>query len=57
MTEEEKDELLVRLDERVERIDKWCCNHDKHHFRYNIMAWSAAIGAIISLILLLCKGH
>lgn len=50
MTDMKRDELLIRLDERVERIDKWCSNHDIHHFRYNIMAWGIALTSIIALI-------
>jgi len=50
MTEEEK-EMLIRVDERTQRIDTWCSNHDVHHFRYNIMAWGIALTAIVSLII------
>lgn len=50
MTSMKRDELLIRLDERVERIDGWCSNHDKHHFRYNIMAWGIALTSIIALV-------
>lgn len=52
MTDEEK-EMLIRVDERTERIDTWCTNHDVHHFRYNIMAWGIALSAIIGLIIAL----
>lgn len=50
MTDEERDELLIRLDERTGRIDKWCSNHDIHHFRYNLMAWGIALTSIIALV-------
>lgn len=53
MTDKEKEELLVRLDERTTRIDTWCTNHDVHHFRYNIMAWGIALTAIIGLVITL----
>jgi len=53
MTDEERDELLIRLDERVEQIDKWCNNHDVHHFRYNLMAWGVALTSITALIIAL----
>ena len=55
MNEQQKEELLIRLDERVERIDKWCNNHDVHHFRYNLLAWSVALGAIVTLAIALIK--
>jgi hypothetical protein len=54
MTDEEK-EMLIRVDERTERIDIWCNNHDVHHFRYNIMAWGIALTAIISLVIMILK--
>jgi len=50
-----QDELLIRLDERVGRIDKWCNNHDVHHFRYTMLAWSVALGAIVTLAIALIK--
>jgi hypothetical protein len=47
---------LIRVDERTDRIDKWCTNHAEHHFRSAIMAWSATIGLLIALILALLRG-
>ena len=55
MDAKEQDELLIRLDERVGRIDKWCSNHDVHHFRYTMLAWSVALGAIVTLAIALIK--
>lgn len=55
MDAKERDELLIRLDERTNRLDKWASNHDIHHFRYNILAWSVALGAIITLAISLIK--
>jgi len=52
MTDEEK-EMLIRVDERTERMEIWATNHDIHHFRYNIMAWGVALSAIIGLIVAL----
>lgn len=48
-------DLLIRVDERTERIEKWCFNHDVHHFRYNLLAWSIAAGAIVTLAIALIK--
>lgn len=48
-------ELLVRIDERLKRLEKWAYNHDTHHFRYNLLAWTVALGAIISLILVIVR--
>ena len=56
MTEDKQQEnmtdhdLLVRIDVRVAQMERWATNHDTHHFRYNLLAWSVAISAIISLI-------
>jgi len=47
MTHEEKIELLIRVDERVERIETWCSNHMAHHQRLLY----AFIGAAMSIIL------
>ena len=49
MTDEERDNLLIRVDERTKRLDTWANNHDTHHFRYNLMAWGIALAAIITL--------
>lgn len=48
-------DLLIRVDERTGRIDKWCFNHDSKHFRYNLLAWSVTLGAIITLGIMLIK--
>ena len=60
MTVKERDELLIRLDERtlhidkdVGRIDVWCTNHLAHHFRYGIMAWGIALTATAALVVAL----
>ena len=53
MNDEERDELLIRVDERSERTDKWYNNHDLHHFRYNIMAWGIVLTSIIALVVAL----
>ena len=48
-------ELLVRIDERLKRLEKWAYNHDTHHLRYNLLAWSVALGAIVSLVITVIK--
>ena len=50
-------DLLIRVDERSERVERWCYNHDAHHFRYMMLAWSVAAGAIVTLAIALIKGH
>lgn len=48
-------DLLVRIDERTKTFEQQMDNHLKHHFRYNILAWSVALGAIVSLILIIVR--
>ena len=48
-------DLLIRIDVRTEKIEKWCFNHDSKHFRYNLLAWSVALGAIITLAICVIK--
>ena len=55
MDNEERDELLIRLDERTSRLDIWASNHDTHHFRYTLLAWSIAAGAIVTLAICVIK--
>lgn len=51
--------LLIRIDERVKKIDKCLGNHLKHHFLITVAALSAAFmgtaSLIVGLILLLIK--
>jgi len=46
-------DLLLRIDERTKTFERQMTNHLVHHFRYNILAWTVALGAIISLILVI----
>lgn len=55
-------DLLIRIDERTKtfehRMDDYNTkidNHLRHHFRYNILAWSIAGGAIVTLAIALIK--
>jgi len=54
MGPKERNDLLIRLDERTARLDKWAANHDHSHLRYSIMAWGIALTAIAALIVALC---
>lgn len=57
MSKENKSDhdLLIETHTIVQRIDKWCFNHDAHHFKYTIIAWTATIGLVVALILALIK--
>ncbi|MBU1213578.1 MAG: hypothetical protein KJ587_20275 [Alphaproteobacteria bacterium] len=48
-------ELLIRVDERSERVEKWCYNHDAHHAKYMYLALSTTIGLAITLVILIIK--
>lgn len=48
-------DLLVRIDERQIAFGHQMDNHLKHHFRYNILAWTVSLGAIVSLILIIVR--
>jgi len=49
-------DLLIETNTIMRRIVKWCYNHDVHHFRYNVMAWTITAGLLVALILALVKG-
>jgi len=48
-------DLLIRIDERTKNFETQMMNHLKHHFRYNVLAWTVALGAIVSLLLIVLK--
>ena len=50
MNEEERDELLIRLDERVCSLTKHFTNHIKHHWMLTIPLILLVVGLIITLI-------
>ncbi len=55
MSAQDDHDLLVRIDERQQTFAKQMENHLRHHFRYNILAWTVALGAIVSLILVIVR--
>jgi len=44
-------DLLIRIDERLKTVENNQENHLRHHFRYNLLAWTVALGALISLLI------
>ena len=52
MTNEERDDLLIRLDERTKLMIAWQSDHGRKHFRHDLVIYGALIGAILSLALL-----
>ena len=49
-------DILVEVHTIVTRLDKWAFNHDTHHFRSNLMAWTAVLGLVATLIVVVVKG-
>ena len=50
MTEEERDILLIRLDERVCSLTKHFSNHIKHHWVVTVPVIMVALGLLIALL-------
>jgi hypothetical protein len=48
MTSVERSELLIRVDERTARLEKWTSNHMEHHRRLFLAFVSAAISIILA---------
>lgn len=55
MTNEERDNLLIRLDERVKKIDRCLSNHLTHHFKITVLVSGTALSAFVTLIVLILK--
>ena len=51
----QRDELLIRLDERTERLETEFTNHLEHHFRYAFYAWTSVIGLVVALSIIIIK--
>lgn len=50
MTNQKRDELLIRIDERIETLAKQFSNHIKHHWAVTIPIIVIALGLIIALL-------
>jgi len=50
MTDEERDELLIRVDERICSLTKHFTNHIKHHSMVAIPVIMLVLGLIIALL-------
>lgn len=56
MNDEKRDELLIRLDERMETLASHFKNHLSGHAKYTYLVIASTVGAFVSLILILLKG-
>ena len=50
MTDDERDALLIRLEERVCNLTKHFSNHIKHHWMIAIPVIMLALGLLIALL-------
>ena len=50
MTDEEKDILLIRIDERVCSLTKHFTNHIKHHWMVAIPVIMLVLGLVVALL-------
>lgn len=50
MTDEERDELLIRVDERVCTLTKHFNNHIKHHWLVTIPVIVVTLGLVVALL-------
>lgn len=48
-------DLLIEINTTLKELKVDFDNHLVHHFRYNILAWSIAAGAIVTLAIALIK--
>ncbi len=48
-------DLLICLEVKLKELQKAFENHLVHHFRYTLLAWSLALGAIITMAIALVK--
>ena len=50
MTDEQRDELLIRIDERTETLITQFSNHIKHHWAVTVPVLVIALGLLIALL-------
>ena len=50
MDDEERDELLIRLDERTATLVKGFASHVKHHWIVSMLVGSILLGLLVTLL-------
>ncbi len=48
-------DLLIEVNTKQDILMQQFTNHLQHHFRYNILAWSITLGALITTAIALIK--
>ncbi len=49
-------DLLIRIDERVTKLDRCMSNHFKQHWAILLAAGTAMLGALLSVVVVVFKG-
>jgi len=55
MTEPSDHDLLIRIDERVRKLDRCLTNHLRHHWAVTLLALGAVVSALVSLLIQLAR--
>jgi hypothetical protein len=55
MGEANDHDLLIRIDERVEKLDRCMTNHLRHHWAVTMLALGAVVSAVLSLLIQLVR--
>jgi len=48
-------DLLIRIDERVTKLDRCMTNHLRHHWAVTLLALGAVVSAVLSLLIQLAR--
>ncbi len=44
-------DLLIRIDERLKKVDRCLANHLRHHWRVTVIALTVAAGAVAAAVM------
>lgn len=55
MSERSDHDVLICLEVKIKELQKGFDNHLNHHFRYNILAWTVTLGALVTTAIALIK--
>jgi len=55
MSQPSDHDLLIRIDERVRKLDRCMTNHLRHHWAVTMLALGAVVSAILSLVIQLVR--
>ena len=55
MMEPSDHDLLIRIDERVTKLDRCMTNHLRHHWAVTVLALGAVVSVVLSLLIQLTR--